>query len=127
LPTILRIRLTETRQPSGNINENAFDGIPPWPRAPPLRATTVKTTGARKRTGPNDSQNLTGALALLSDYRRDKLLEAVAIAAKELLRGAQFELSSDLDRTITKNLARFKIPPSRLELELTETVLMETT
>ena len=71
------------------------------PRTATPGATTVKATGARKRPA-HDLQNLTGALALLSDYRRDKLLEAIAIAAKELLRGAQFELSSDLDRTVTE-------------------------
>ncbi|HEY1310811.1 MAG TPA: EAL domain-containing protein [Pseudolabrys sp.] len=43
------------------------------------------------------------------------------------LSGAQFKLSPDLDRVVAKNLARFNVPPSQLELELTETVLMETT
>ena len=63
------------------------------PRTTTSGATTVKATGARKRTGPNDSQNLAGALARLSDYRRDKLLEAVAIAAKELLRTSDLAVS----------------------------------
>ena len=43
------------------------------------------------------------------------------------LSGAQFKLSSDLDRVVAKNLARFNVPANQLELELTETVLMETT
>jgi diguanylate cyclase (GGDEF)-like protein/PAS domain S-box-containing protein len=43
------------------------------------------------------------------------------------LSGAQFKLSSDLNRVVAKNLARFNVPPNQLELELTETVLMETT
>ena len=43
------------------------------------------------------------------------------------LSGAQFKLSSDLDRVVAKNLDRFNVPPNQLELELTETVLMETT
>ena len=43
------------------------------------------------------------------------------------LSGAQFKLSSTLDRMVAKCLARFRVAPSQLELELTETVLMETT
>jgi diguanylate cyclase (GGDEF)-like protein/PAS domain S-box-containing protein len=43
------------------------------------------------------------------------------------LSAAQFKLSADLDRVMAKNLARFGVPASQLELELTETVLMETT
>jgi diguanylate cyclase (GGDEF)-like protein/PAS domain S-box-containing protein len=56
-------------------------------------ATAVKAAGARKRTGPTDSQNLASALAVLSGYRRDKLLEAVAFAAKELLRTSDLAVS----------------------------------
>ncbi len=43
------------------------------------------------------------------------------------LSGAQFKLSADIDRIVAKNLTRFNVPPNQLELELTETVLMETT
>ena len=42
------------------------------------------------------------------------------------LSGAQFKLAPSLDRMVAKYLARFNIPPNQLELELTETVLMET-
>ena len=40
---------------------------------------------------------------------------------------AQLKLATDLDRTIREGLAKNHIAPSQLELELTETVLMETT
>ena len=43
------------------------------------------------------------------------------------LSAAQFKLSAALDRVMAKNLARFGVPANQLELELTETVLMETT
>src|SRR5450759_3013853 len=41
--------------------------------------------------------------------------------------GAQFKLSSQLDQIVTENLTRYNIAPARLELELTESVLVETT
>lgn len=43
------------------------------------------------------------------------------------LSAAQFKLSSGLDSLIRECLARYAIPPERLELELTESMLMETT
>ena len=43
------------------------------------------------------------------------------------LSGAQFKLASQLDQIVTENLARYNIAPERLELELTESVLIETT
>jgi diguanylate cyclase (GGDEF)-like protein/PAS domain S-box-containing protein len=43
------------------------------------------------------------------------------------LSGAQFKLASQLDQIVTKNLARYNVAPERLELELTESVLIETT
>ena len=43
------------------------------------------------------------------------------------LSGAQFKLVSQLDQIVTKNLARYNVTPERLELELTESVLIETT
>ena len=43
------------------------------------------------------------------------------------LSAAQFKLAADLDHVVAKNLARFGVLPAQLELELTETVLMETT
>jgi EAL domain-containing protein (putative c-di-GMP-specific phosphodiesterase class I) len=39
---------------------------------------------------------------------------------------AQFKLASDLDRIVAESLAKFGVPPCALELELTESVLMET-
>jgi len=56
-------------------------------------ATAINTTGAYARPRPTDLQNLAGALALLDGHRRDKLLEAVAIAAKELLRSSDLAVS----------------------------------
>jgi EAL domain-containing protein (putative c-di-GMP-specific phosphodiesterase class I) len=41
--------------------------------------------------------------------------------------GTQFKLASRLDQIVTENLARYNIVPARLELELTESVLVETT
>ena len=43
------------------------------------------------------------------------------------LSGAQFKLASQIDQIVAKNLARFGIAPERLELEITESVLIETT
>jgi len=43
------------------------------------------------------------------------------------LSGAQFKLASQIDRIVTENLARYNVAPERLELELTESVLIETT
>ena len=43
------------------------------------------------------------------------------------LSGAQFRLAAHLDQIVTENLARYKVAPGRLELELTESVLIEAT
>ncbi len=56
-------------------------------------AITVDKTGSRARKRPAAAQDLAGALALLDGHRRDKLLEAVAIAAKELLRSSDLAVS----------------------------------
>ena len=40
---------------------------------------------------------------------------------------AQFKLASDLDRIVAESLAKYGVAPCALELELTESVLMETT
>ena len=40
---------------------------------------------------------------------------------------AQFKLASDLDRVVAESLAKCNVSPCALELELTESVLMETT
>ena len=58
------------------------------------RAAVKDTPRARATQDP--SQNLTGALAVLDLLRRDRLLEAVAIAARELLR------TSDLEAALPK-------------------------
>jgi diguanylate cyclase (GGDEF)-like protein/PAS domain S-box-containing protein len=42
------------------------------------------------------------------------------------LSGAQFKLVSQIDQIIIDNLARYQIAPERLELELTESVLVDT-
>jgi diguanylate cyclase (GGDEF)-like protein/PAS domain S-box-containing protein len=41
--------------------------------------------------------------------------------------GAQFKLTSQFDQVVAENIARYNISPARLELELTELVLVETT
>ena len=43
------------------------------------------------------------------------------------LSGAQFKLASQLDQIVAENLARYRIAPEQLELEITESVLIETT
>jgi EAL domain-containing protein (putative c-di-GMP-specific phosphodiesterase class I) len=43
------------------------------------------------------------------------------------LSGAQFKLASQLDQVVKENLSRYNVAPERLELELTESVLIETT
>jgi diguanylate cyclase (GGDEF)-like protein/PAS domain S-box-containing protein len=43
------------------------------------------------------------------------------------LSSAQFKLASHLDKIVIENLARYNIPAKQLELELTESVLLETT
>ena len=43
------------------------------------------------------------------------------------LSGAQFKLASQLDQIVTDRLTYYRIAPERLELELTESVLIETT
>ena len=43
------------------------------------------------------------------------------------LSGAQFKLATQLDQMVSENLARYNVAPERLEFELTESVLFETT
>ena len=43
------------------------------------------------------------------------------------LSGAQFKLVTQLDQIVIDNLAHYQVEPSRLEIEITETVLIETT
>ncbi len=40
--------------------------------------------------------------------------------------GSQFKLAGDIDRIVIDDLARYEVAPSRFELELTESVLIET-
>ena len=55
---------------------------------------------------------------------RDQAIDPHLVAIN--LSAAQFKLVSDLDQTFAQNLARFHVAASQLELELTETALMET-
>jgi len=63
------------------------------PRMATPRTIAVDSGAARRSPQPDDSQNLAAALAVLDAHRRDKLLEAVAIAAKELLRSSDLGIS----------------------------------
>jgi diguanylate cyclase (GGDEF)-like protein/PAS domain S-box-containing protein len=56
-------------------------------------ATAAETIGTRARRRPDDFRGPAGALAVLDIHRRDKLLEALAIAAKELLRSSDLAVS----------------------------------
>ena len=62
--------------------------------------------------------------------RQIKLWSDMSVAPPTVgvnLSGAQFKLASQLDQIIAENLARYGIMPERLELEITESVLIETT
>ena len=63
-------------------------------------ATAVARTGAPARRRPDDVREPAGALAIFETLRRDSLLEAVASAAKELLR------PSDLAAALPKAIER---------------------
>jgi diguanylate cyclase (GGDEF)-like protein/PAS domain S-box-containing protein len=56
---------------------------------------------------------------------RDQGIAGMSVAVN--LSAAQFKLAPGLDRVIAESLARHRVAPDRLELELTESVLMETT
>ena len=56
-------------------------------------AVAAETIGSRSPSDSTEAGKLTDALALLDTHRRDKLLEAVAIAAKELLRPSDLAVS----------------------------------
>jgi diguanylate cyclase (GGDEF)-like protein/PAS domain S-box-containing protein len=53
--------------------------------------------------------------------------EASVLSVAVNLSAAQFRLAPTLDRVITDSLAKYGVDPGQLELELTESVLMETT
>jgi hypothetical protein len=58
------------------------------------RSSASRKVGARAaRLRPGDAEALTRSLAALDGHRRDKLLEAVAAAAKELLRSSDLAVS----------------------------------
>ena len=62
--------------------------------------------------------------------RQLKLWRAEGIAPQVLsvnVSGVQFKGASELDREIEASLTRWDIDPAHLELELTESVLMEAT
>jgi diguanylate cyclase (GGDEF)-like protein/PAS domain S-box-containing protein len=56
---------------------------------------------------------------------RDNLIMPPLVAVN--LSGAQFKLAAHLDQIVIDNLARYDVAPDCLELELTESVLLETT
>ncbi len=56
-------------------------------------ATAVATTNAQRKQRPDNLREPAGALAVLETLGRDRLLEAVAIAAKELLRPSDLAVS----------------------------------
>ena len=56
---------------------------------------------------------------------RDQGIAPQVIAVN--ISAAQFRLAGDLDRIVTEGLARYDLAANQLELELTESVLMETT
>jgi diguanylate cyclase (GGDEF)-like protein/PAS domain S-box-containing protein len=56
---------------------------------------------------------------------RDQGIAPASVAVN--LSAAQFKLASGLDQVIAENLARYHVAANQLELELTESVLMETT
>jgi diguanylate cyclase (GGDEF)-like protein/PAS domain S-box-containing protein len=78
----------------------------------------------------------TGSIVSIGEWvieqvcRQVKAWSDLAIAPPTValnLSGAQFKLASQIDQIVTENLTRYKVAPERLELELTESVLMETT
>ena len=63
------------------------------PRMATPRTIAVDSGAARRLPRPDDSQDLAAALAVLDAHSRNKRLEAVAIAAKELLRSSDLGIS----------------------------------
>jgi diguanylate cyclase (GGDEF)-like protein/PAS domain S-box-containing protein len=71
-----------------------------------------------------------GEWAIEQVCRQIKAWSDLAIAPPTVavnLSGVQFKLGSQIDQIVTENLTRYNVAPERLELELTESVLMETT
>jgi len=78
----------------------------------------------------------TGSIVSIGEWvieqacRQIKAWSDLAIAPPTVavnLSGAQFKLGSQIDQIVIENLTRYNVAPERLELELTESVLMETT
>ena len=82
---------------------------------------TAETTGSILPIGQWVIDQACRQIGLWRDQGVVAPLVAVNISA------AQFKGASDLDRIVAESLARFGVAPSALELELTESVLMETT
>lgn len=81
----------------------------------------AETTGSILPIGQWVIEQACRQIGLWRDQGMVPPLMAVNISA------AQFKLSSDLDRIVAESLAKFGVTPCALELELTESVLMETT
>ena len=78
----------------------------------------------------------TGSIVAIGEWviehacRQLKAWSDLAIAPPTIavnLSGAQFKLASQIDQIVLKYLTRYNVAPERLELELTESVLIETT
>jgi diguanylate cyclase (GGDEF)-like protein/PAS domain S-box-containing protein len=80
----------------------------------------AETTGSILPIGQWVIEQACRQMGLWRDQGMVPPLMAVNISA------AQFKLASDFDRIVTESLAKFGVPPCALELELTESVLMET-
>ena len=64
----------------------------------------------------------------IGDWREQFIAPGnVMVSVAVNLSAAQFRLAPAIDRVIAESLARYHVDPSQLELELTESVLMETT
>jgi diguanylate cyclase (GGDEF)-like protein/PAS domain S-box-containing protein len=81
----------------------------------------AETTGSILPIGQWVIEQACRQIGLWRDQGMAPPLMAVNISA------AQFKLSSDLERIVAENIARFGVDPRALELELTESVLMEAT
>jgi hypothetical protein len=89
------------------------------------RSSASRKVGApAARLRPGDANALTRSLAALDGHRRDKLLEAVAAAAKELLRSTDLAVSlpkvaeeigsaTGVDRTYRPTVCSSSSPNSR--------------